>query len=169
MAQDEGRFGRINIPKRAWCCNERPKSPRQIVRSYFYVFLCVCPHKGTLSSLILPESNTEMMNLFLEQVSEEYKDFFIIMQVDQAGWHRSKELKIPKNIAFAYQPAYSPELNPVEHIWDDIREKETANIVFDTIAQAITAVSRGIRRLIANPKQLSSMTMFPHIKEVVLN
>jgi len=110
-----------------------------------------------------------MMNLFLQQVAKDYKDYFVIMQVDKAAWHRSKELKIPSNIAFIYQPAYSPELNPVEHIWEDIREKETANTVFDTIEHAIEAVSRGIRRLIANPRELTSMTMFPHIKTASLS
>ena len=49
------------------------------------------------------------------------------MQVDVAGWHRSKSLNIPQNIHFIEQPPYSPEVNPNEQIWDEIREKYLHN------------------------------------------
>jgi transposase len=85
-------------------------------------------------SLILPEASTGMMNLFLEQVSQTFSTHFIVMQVDGAGWHRATDLIIPENIRLIPQPAYSPELNPVEHIWDELREKyfyvDTFNLVF---------------------------------------
>jgi transposase len=68
-----------------------------------------------------------MMNLFLQQVSVEFADYFVVMQVDRAGWHRSKCLKIPENIRLIYQPSYSPKLMPVEHIWEDIRENHFYN------------------------------------------
>jgi hypothetical protein len=42
---------------------------------------------GKMTSLILPYANTEMMNLFLEHVAEDFKDCFVIMLIDQAGWH----------------------------------------------------------------------------------
>ncbi len=50
---------------------------------------------GKITSLILPYANTEMMNLFLQEVAQDFKDFFVIMLVDQAGWHKSKTLIIP--------------------------------------------------------------------------
>ena len=43
------------------------------------------------------------------------------MQVDKAPWHRSKSLEIPENIRLLSQPSYSPELMPVEHLWEDLR------------------------------------------------
>jgi hypothetical protein len=51
---------------------------------------------GKMTSLILPYANTEMMNLFLAHVAEDFKGFFVIMLIDQAGWHRAKNLKIPE-------------------------------------------------------------------------
>jgi hypothetical protein len=39
----------------------------------------------------------------------------------QAGWHRSKELQVPANIRLIEQPAYSPEVNPVKHVWEELR------------------------------------------------
>jgi transposase len=44
-----------------------------------------------------------------------------LMLVDQAGWHRSKELQVPANIRLIEQPAYSPEVNPVKHVWEELR------------------------------------------------
>src|SRR5437016_8793403 len=77
------------------------------------------------------------MNLFLEQVSQTFSKYFIVMQVDQAGWHSAKDLVIPENIRLIPQPAYSPELNPVEHIWDELREKYFHNRVFSSLDRLI--------------------------------
>ena len=94
MAEDEGRFGRISQPRRAWAPpGIRPRSPRQIVREYTYVYAAVAPEEGKMTSLILPRADTAMMNLFLEHVATTFQEYFIVMQVDQAGWHRAKERK----------------------------------------------------------------------------
>jgi hypothetical protein len=83
MAQDEGRFGRISIPKRAWAPpGVRPKAPRQVIRQSSYVFAAVAPEQGLMTSLILPSADTAMMNLFLAQVARDFADYFIVMQVD---------------------------------------------------------------------------------------
>src|SRR6266446_10104285 len=108
MAQDEGRFGRISTPKRAWAPpGMRPKAPRQVIRESSYVYAAVAPEQGLMTSLILPSANTATMNLFLAQVAEDFADYFIVMQVDQAGWHRAKDLHVPENIRLIFQPAYS--------------------------------------------------------------
>jgi hypothetical protein len=57
-----------------------------------------------------------MMNIFLSQVAEGFKEYFVVMLVDGAGWHRSKDLKIPENIHFVQQPSHGPELDPAEYI-----------------------------------------------------
>ncbi len=73
MAEDEGRFGRISQPRRAWApAGIRPRSPRQIVREYTYVYAAVAPHEGKMTSLILPRADTAMMNLFLEHVAKTF-------------------------------------------------------------------------------------------------
>lgn len=164
MTQDEGRFGRVNIPRSSWApMGTRPLVPRQIVREAFYVYSAVCPSLGKMSSLILPYANTEMMNLFLANVSEEFIENEIIMLVDGAGWHKSKELKIPYNIHFIIQPPYSPEVNPTEHIWDEIREKYLHNKIFSSLNETINRVSDGIRELSLKNDLIKSMTLFPYL------
>ena len=78
------------------------------------MYAAVAPAEGKMTSLILPSADTEMMGLFLEHVSKTYAKYFVVMQVDQAGWHVTKDLRIPANMRLIAQPAYSPELNPVK-------------------------------------------------------
>jgi len=66
-----------------------------------------------MTSLILPSVDTAMMNLFLHHVSHTFSKYFLVIQVDQAGWHSSKDLIIPENMRLIPQPAYSPEINQV--------------------------------------------------------
>jgi len=129
-----------------------------------YAYAAVAPTQGQMVSLVLPEASTSMMNLFLEQVSQTFSKYFIIMQVDQAGWHSSKDLVIPENIRLISQPAYSPELNPVEHIWDELREKYFHNCVFPTLELLIDVLCQGLCDLANDAERLCSLTGFPHLK-----
>jgi DDE superfamily endonuclease len=165
MAEDEGRFGRVSIPRRAWARpGVRPHAPRQIVRESTYVYAAVAPAEGLMTSLILPAADTEMMGLFLQHVSSTYARYFVVMQVDQAGWHVSNELSIPENIRLIAQPAYSPELNPVEHVWEELREKQLSNLVFPSLDDVIDKVCEGLNQLEADPVRLRSLTYFPHFR-----
>src|SRR5215469_15850877 len=99
MAQDEGRFGRISRPKRCWAPpGVRPTAPAQLVREFVQVFAAVAPQTGELFCLILPTANTAMTSMFLAYVSQSLSEYFIVMQLDQAGWHHSRTLQVPENI-----------------------------------------------------------------------
>jgi DDE superfamily endonuclease len=165
MAQDEGRFGRISRPKRRWApAGMRPHAPSQVVRESVYVFAAVAPSLGLMSSLVLPAANSARMNLFLREVSQTFANYFIVMQVDQAGWHRSKALQVPANMRLIEQPAYSPEVNPVEHVWEELREKYLHNRVFPSLDPLIELLCQGLNDLAADTKRLSSMTGFLHLR-----
>ena len=119
-----------------------------------------------MTSLILPYANTEMMNLFLEEVSTDFHDYFVIMLVDGAGWHTSNDLKIPENMRLIQQPAHSPELNPVEHIWEELREKTLTNTAFTSLDELEDALCKGINELENDSKKLKSMTNFPYLRVI---
>lgn len=165
MAEDEGRFERVSIPRRSWApAGVRPRAPRQIVREYTYVYAAVAPAEGKMTALVLPTANTAMMQLFLEHVSQTFAQYFIVMQVDRAGWHQAKDLIVPDNIRLIAQPAYSPELNPVEHLWEDLREKQFPNLALAALDEVVDRVCNGIKQLEADPERLRSMTYFPHFR-----
>jgi len=73
------------------------------------------------------------MQIFLDEISSRHPDDKILMVLDGAGWHKSKSLEVPKNIRLRLLPPYSPELNPVENIWDELKEKGFYNRVFSSL------------------------------------
>lgn len=165
MAQDEGRFGRIDHPRRCWAPEPiRPTVPRQLVREFVYVFAAVCAQLGRLSALLLPTVNTEMMTLFLAHVAQEFSDCFIVMLVDRAGWHTAKRLMVPENIRLLPQPARSPELNPAEHIWEELREKSLSNQSFHSLTALENTLCEGLSQLAADPGRIRSLTDFPYMR-----
>jgi transposase len=167
MFQDEARFGRINAPHRCWVKGERPDVYCQIVREYTYVYASCCPFDGTLVSLILPWAFSIAMNIFLAEVAKRHSDKYILMFLDQAGWHKAKDLKIPQNIRLVSLPAYSPELNPTEHVWDELREKYFHNLTFDSIASVEDRLEMGLRELENEKEIIKSATGFDWIVSIV--
>ena len=165
MAHDEGRFGRISDIQRCWAPQGvRPSVPQQIVREWVYVFAAVCSQLGRLTALILPYANTQMMTLLLRQVAIDVQDYFLVMVVDRAGWHLSKALQMPENLRLIPLPPGSPELNPAEHLWDELREHELANHSFASLDHVESALCRGIKRLASQPERLRSLTNFPYMR-----
>jgi transposase len=165
MAHDEGRFGRINRPRRCWAPQPlRPTVPRQIVREFVYVFATVCAQLGRLTALVLPLANTEMMALFLAHLAQEFRGYFIVLLVDRAGWHLTPRLAVPENIRLLPQPAGSPELNPTEHIWEELREKALPNIAFSSLPPLVNKLGAGIRDLSAATERVRSLTDFPYLR-----
>ena len=164
MFQDEGRFGRICDPRHCWAPGGiRPDAPMQLVREYIYAFAAVSPLDGVLDSLILPEVNALTMSLFLSEVSSRHPDDHILMFMDRAGWHRSGDLAIPANIKIEWLPPYSPQCNPVEHIWDEIREKWFANRVFKSLDAVETILCKALFTLENNRAIVASLTGFDWI------
>jgi hypothetical protein len=71
---------------------------------------------------------------------------------------------IPENIRLISQPAYSPEVNPVEHLWEELREKYLSNRVFSSLDLLIEVLCRGLNELTDDPQRLRSMMFFPHFR-----
>ena len=170
MFQDEARFGRINDPRRCWAPEGlRPDVPAQLVREFIYAYTAVSPHDGTMDSLILPEVNTEAMSIFLAEVARRHPDEFILMFLDGAGWHKANALKVPQNMVLRFLPPYSPQLNPVEHIWEEIREKWFQNLVFDSLDAVEDRLVTALVSLERDPQRVFSIAGFDWIISSSMN
>jgi transposase len=124
----------------------RPLVKAQHVREYLYAFAAICPHDGQMSSFITDHVNAHTMSLHLQQVADEYPDEDI-------------------NMTIRLLPPYSPELNPVEHLWDEIREKYFANRCFDSLDAVADMLLKALRDLHHNKGLIKSMSAFPWIVE----
>lgn len=169
MFQDEARFGRINTPRRCWAPQGvRPEVSVQIVREYTYLFAAASPHDGVLDSLILPEVNAETMSLFLAEVAERHSRDYILMVLDGAGWHHARDLLIPENMHLVFLPPYSPELNPMEHVWEEIREKWFPNLVFNSLEAVEDRLVEAALHLEKHRQLTTSITGFDWIISISL-
>ena len=164
MFQDEARFGRIAEGKRCWCPKPaRPVCPSMVCREYIYAYGVVSIADGQLDSLILPKVNTACMRIFLDEVTGRYPDERMVMVLDGAGWHKGKSLNIPENMKLLPLPPYSPELNPVENIWEELREKNFHNRVFANLDALEEQLFRGLKCLENNPAITKSISAWPWI------
>jgi putative transposase len=138
MFQDEAGFGRINKPKYCWCYKGlRPTTPCHHIREYRYAYGAVEPKTGDSCYRVLPYCNTDCMNVFLRELSSAYPNDYILLAADGASWHKSKALEIPPNIMIIHLPPYTPEMNPIEQIWKEIRKRGFRNEIFQTLDKVV--------------------------------
>lgn len=151
-AQDEARLGLVPIVRRIWA--PRGKRPLAIHRrryEWLYVYGFVQPTTGRVEWLLLPSVDTDLFQLALCRFAQAVgagRDKHVVVVVDGAGWHASKKLKVPEGIHLFALPAYSPELQPAEHLWPFLREalanEDIANM--DELEEILMRRCRHLRR-----------------------
>ena len=164
MFQDEARFGRISDCRNCWAKRPlRPVVKAMLTHQYVYAYGAVSIADGRFDSLVLPHVNGACMELFLDEIGRRYPQENIIMVVDGAGWHRNHSMQLPPNLQLLFLPPYSPELNPVEHLWDELREKYFHNRVFDTLDALEDHLVVGLKAMEDDPSRVKSICQWPWI------
>ncbi len=170
MFQDEARFGRISDTRYCWARRPmRPMVKAMLTYQYTYAYGAVSPLDGKFDSLVLPLVNTECMQLFITEIGKRYPEENIVMVVDGAGWHKSKAFALPENLRLYFLPPYSPELNPQEHIWDELREKYFHNQAFDSMDALEEQLLKGLSQLEQSPQAVKSIAGWDWILNLVSN
>lgn len=168
MFQDEARFGRMSDPRSCWApAPYRPVVNLALIREFRYEYAAVSPWDGCLDFMTTEKMNTENMSRFLTQVSESHKGEFIVMVVDGASSHRSKDLVIPENVTLIRLTPYSPELNPAEQIWNMLRRNYFANRVFESLDAATAQAEFGLTEMAANKAAMKNLTNWPWINAIL--
>jgi hypothetical protein len=169
LFQDEGRFGRISDRRRCWVpLPLRATVGHQVIREYVYALTAVSPADGQVTSLVMPWVDAETMSVFLRHTARRFRGDCCVMLLDSAGWHRAHALLIPETIRLIPLPPYSPELNPVEHIWNYLRDYAFGNSTFDSLDQVEKTLCRGLKALNQQPQLVQSMTCFDWIKPLCM-
>ena len=138
MFEDEAGFGRINKPKYCWCQKGfRPSVPCHHIREYRYVYGAVESLTGESSFLIMPYCNTTCMNAFLSELSKQSPDDMILLCCDGVAWHKAEALCVPENIELFFIPPYTPEMNPIEQIWKELRRRGFRNEIFASLDKVV--------------------------------
>ena len=149
--QDEARFGQQGSITRIWA----PKGSRpQVIRQGQFIsaniFGSVCPDRDFGFALILPDKDTAMMQLFLDELSLTIPTGkHAVLVSDQASWHKTTKLKTPQNISLLFLPPYSPELNPIEQLWRQLKHGWLANRCFEDYDDIVNVASRAWNEFVA--------------------
>lgn len=115
-----------------------------MIREYIYAYSALSPQTGDCYSMISPFCNTDAMNEFLGQLSGQYKQYRIILILDKAGWHTSHTLQLADNIQLLHLNPYSPEQNPVELLWREIRKKYFHNSIFPSLDEVENMLEKAL-------------------------
>ena len=157
--QDEARIGQKNGLARIWARRgTRPRLPADQRYESAYLFGAICPARGVGAALAMPFADTEAMQCHLEEIARTVATgAHAVLLLDRAGWHTTPALVVPNNITLIFLPSRSPELNPVETIWQYLRGNWLSNRVFDTYDDILDAACDAWRRLIAQPETIISI------------
>lgn len=157
--QDEARVGQQGTTTRSWAPKgTRLRAVKQQGFEWAYVFGAVCPESGRCEGVVMPRVNTEAMNRHMALLSSRLQpDEHAVLVCDRAPWHRSKGLHVPDNISLLLLPPYSPELNPVEQVWQWMRQRFWANRVFTDFDDVVHACCQAWNAFASLPTQVTSL------------
>ena len=119
----------------------------EVIREYRYVYGAVEPETGDSCFWVMTRCDTESMNFFLKKLSEQFSNDYILLICDGAAWHKSNELIIPENIELFFIQPYTPEMNPIEQIWKEIRKRGFQNEIFDSLEAVVDKLCLIIKEL----------------------
>jgi hypothetical protein len=167
---DEARVGQKGRVTHVWYQKGmRPRRVRQQGFSSAHLFGAVCPERGEGVALVLPEVSTAAMGVFLGELAAAVPaGAHAALVLDGAGWHVGEDLAVPANLTLVPLPPYSPELNPVERVWEHLRDRWLSHRVLAGGYEAVVdAACAAWNALLAEPGRLRSLTSFPWLPPAV--
>jgi hypothetical protein len=158
--QDEARVGQKGTLARIWArIGSRPRGLRDSRYDWAYIFGAVCPERAVGAGLVMPRANCEAMNLHLQEIGRAVAPgAHAVLVLDGAGWHVSPALAVPDNVTLLLLPPYAPELNPVENVWEYLRQNKLALRLLDDYEAIVEARCKAWNDLLATPARLASIT-----------
>lgn len=146
--QDESRFGLFTRNGKSLTARGvKPVCTYQNIFSSTYIFGAFSPYNGDSLVMELPNCNGENFQIFLDELSKNKPEEFKVMVLDNGAFHKAKSLKVPKNISLLFLPPYSPELNPAELVWLNMKRKIT-NRVHRTMEELRTELNEIVENLL---------------------
>lgn len=158
--QDEARVGQKGSIAYVWApIGSRPPMVRDNRHDSAYLFGAICPARKVGAAIIMPAVNTEAMGEHLKEISTQVAPgAHAVLVCDGAGWHQQGgALSVPDNITLLPLPAYAPELNPMENVWEYLRANKLSQLVWDSYEAIVTACKNAWNFLIDDPTRIASI------------
>jgi transposase len=169
--QDESRFGQQGTTTSVWAQQgSRPTAVRQTEYEYLWVLGAVCPETGHAEGLLSPQLNTKIVNEFLAQFAQTIPaDEHAVMLWDGAGFHASKQLRVPDNVTVVTLPAYSPELNPIENLWHYLKSHYWSNRAYADYDALEEAAVVAWRKAALDADLMKTVCAAPYLERAISN
>src|SRR3954465_7564406 len=157
--QDEARVGQQGTLTRVWARRgTRPRAPRDRRYAWAYLSGAVCPERAIGAGLVLPYVDTAATGLHLAEIGRHVAPgAHAVVVLDGAGWHGAGALPVPENLPLLPLPRYSPELNPVENVWEYLRQNKLGLRVWPDYDAIVATCGEAWRWLVAAPAGLASI------------
>ena len=167
--QDEARFGQQGCNSRVWAPRgSRPEAVRQTDYAWCYLFGAVCPASGQSNAWLMPQANTQTLQIQFDSLARSLAgNVHALVVLDGAGWHVSGALRVPPNLTLLRLPPYSPQLNPAEAMWRELRQRYLSNRAYPDLDALDRAVGEAWLRLSDDPQRLRRLTNFNWIDAAV--
>ena len=156
--QDEMRYGLQPVTRRAWGLpGIRIVKTTETRYQWGYVYGSIEVNGDGAEFTFMPSVNKDITRIHLEQVANSDPDSVHIIIWDGAGFHHhDKDPELPENVRLLRLPAYSPELNPIEKLWDIVKD-EICNTLYETLADLEDALTKPLRKYWENPAKIRSL------------
>ena len=106
-----------------WQYGHTLRGRRDVGYQSAWIIGAVCPARDTAAALVPTRSSTEAMNRFLAELSQAVSaGAHGVVLMDKAGWHTAGNLVVPDNLSLVFLTPYSPELNPIERLWQGVQK-----------------------------------------------
>lgn len=157
---DEGRFGLKVWFQRRWC-PYRVRPPWIVADRYewCWVYAAVEPATGDSFWALMPGVDSDCLQAFLDAFAQHVSDRCVGLVLDGSGAHRAHAVDWPERVVPLPLPPYSPELNPVELIFRQLRAR-LSNRVFADLAELEEAITAALQPFWNEPTTLTRLTGF---------
>jgi transposase len=155
------RFGtRTELGRRWTACGYRPSGEQIIGYEYGYLSAALNPATGELFALILPDMTIESFQAFVDEFIKFVGGKTAVRLItDGAAAHRSTRLKIENQLSIEHLPPYSPELNPVERLFKELRAV-LKNRVFESLEAVEEAVIKAVEPFMKDNSRVKKLTFY---------
>lgn len=165
LCVDESRFGLKGVRRRGLVLRGvRPIGKVRWRFEYFWVYGAVEPARGESQFWLFTHLDGECFEAFLQALSRAYPEELLVVQVDNGGFHRKSSMPIPDNVFLVFQPPYSPEVNPIERVWEHLKD-QLAWKGFETLGALEAKVSEELVKLEAG--RVRSLTGYPFLMDTL--
>jgi hypothetical protein len=166
FCQDETRLG-LHLPlhRRLTGYGVKPVQVVAPLYEYYWLYAAVEPTTGEAFWWELPCLDAACFTIFLRHFSQHYAESLNLVLLDQAPAHVAQRVEVPENVVLVWLPAYSPELNPVERLWEDLKYR--INVLNGQVRSSLRALQAHVADLVQrySAEMIASLTGYAYLVE----